>query len=74
MEWPSSLMNCFDNSDEFLCMFFFRYSADFGKNEAEVMKHLSNYLEPSKSQNLLDLLAGNQLRVTYQPYDWGING
>ncbi|XP_020242001.1 uncharacterized protein LOC109820285 [Asparagus officinalis] len=49
------------------------YSVDFGKNEAEVMKHLSNYLEPSKSQDLLDLLANNQLRVTYQPYDWGPN-
>lgn len=46
---------------------------DFGKNEAEVMRHLSNYLEPSKSQELLDLLADNQLYVTYQPYDWSEN-
>lgn len=49
------------------------YSADFGKSEAEVIKHAANYLEPSKSQQLLDLQANNQLKVTYQPYDWGLN-
>ncbi|GJN00263.1 hypothetical protein PR202_ga17681 [Eleusine coracana subsp. coracana] len=49
------------------------YSADFGKNEMEVLKHASNYLEPSQSEQLLELLASTQLKVVYQPYDWSIN-
>ncbi|MQM18987.1 hypothetical protein Taro_051987 [Colocasia esculenta] len=49
------------------------YSVDFGKSETEVMKHAANYLEPSKSEELLELLAGSHLKVTYQPFDWGLN-
>ncbi|KAF9608191.1 hypothetical protein IFM89_007813 [Coptis chinensis] len=49
------------------------YSADFGKNEVEVLKHAANYLEPAMSEELLELLANTQLKVVYQPYDWGVN-
>ncbi|XP_020575826.1 uncharacterized protein LOC110021607 isoform X2 [Phalaenopsis equestris] len=49
------------------------YSVDFGKNEVEVLKHAANYLEPKKSEELLELLASTQLKVIYQPYDWGLN-
>ncbi|KAK8930619.1 hypothetical protein KSP39_PZI016612 [Platanthera zijinensis] len=49
------------------------YSVDFGKNEDEVLKHTANYLEPTKSEELLELLAGTRLKVVYQPYDWGLN-
>ncbi|KAJ9167065.1 hypothetical protein P3X46_021744 [Hevea brasiliensis] len=49
------------------------YSVDFGKNEVEVLKHASNYLEPANSEALLELLASGQLKVIYQPYDWGLN-
>lgn len=49
------------------------YSVDFGKNEVEVLKHAANYLEPTKSEELLELLAGARLKVVYQPYDWGLN-
>ncbi|CAN6208190.1 unnamed protein product [Urochloa humidicola] len=49
------------------------YSTDFGKNETEVLKHAANYLEPAQSEQLLELLASTQLKVTYQPYDWSIN-
>ncbi|PKU74333.1 uncharacterized protein LOC110110387 [Dendrobium catenatum] len=49
------------------------YSVDFGKNEVEVLKHAANYLEPNKSEELLELLASTQLKVIYQPYDWGLN-
>ncbi|KAL5703870.1 hypothetical protein ACHQM5_022366 [Ranunculus cassubicifolius] len=49
------------------------YSADFGKNEMEVLKHAANYLETDKSGELLELLANMQLRVVYQNYDWGVN-
>lgn len=49
------------------------YSTDFGKNEMEVLKHASNYLEPSQSEQILELLASTQLKVVYQPYDWSIN-
>lgn len=49
------------------------YSVDFGKNEMEVIKHAANYLEPAKSEELLELLANSQLKVTYQPYDWALN-
>lgn len=49
------------------------YSVDFGKNETEVVKFIANYLEPSKSEQLLELLNGNQLKVTYQSYDWALN-
>ncbi|OVA12946.1 DEP domain [Macleaya cordata] len=49
------------------------YSIDFGKNEGEVLKHAANYLEPGKLEELLELIANTQLKVTYQPYDWGLN-
>ncbi|OIS98966.1 PREDICTED: uncharacterized protein LOC109232432 [Nicotiana attenuata] len=49
------------------------FSVDFGKNEVEVLKHAANYLESSESQALLELLASSQLKVVYQPYDWGLN-
>ncbi|KAK4559614.1 hypothetical protein RGQ29_008720 [Quercus rubra] len=49
------------------------FSVDFGKNEVEILKHASNYLEPADSEGLLDLLANSQLKVIYQPYDWGLN-
>ncbi|CAA6664459.1 unnamed protein product [Spirodela intermedia] len=49
------------------------YSVDFGKNESEVIKHAANYLEASKSEELLGLLANSQPKVVYQPFDWGLN-
>ncbi|XP_048439029.1 uncharacterized protein LOC103934469 [Pyrus x bretschneideri] len=49
------------------------FSIDFGKNEVEVLKHSSNYLDPAVSEALLEFLADSQLKVTYQPYDWGLN-
>ncbi|KAL5078631.1 hypothetical protein RYX36_007052, partial [Vicia faba] len=49
------------------------FSLDFGKNEVEVMKHVSIYLDPSESELLFDLLATSELKVIYQPYDWGLN-
>lgn len=49
------------------------FNIDFGKNELEVMKHVSNYLEPTVSEALLELLSNSQLKVTYQSYDWGLN-
>nr|GMD88765.1 Glutaredoxin like [Ipomoea batatas] len=49
------------------------YSADFGNNELEVLKHAANYLEPAESQSLLELLSTTQLKVIYQPFDWGLN-
>ncbi|KAJ4814003.1 hypothetical protein LUZ62_026569 [Rhynchospora pubera] len=49
------------------------YSVDFGKNETEVLKHAANYMEPTKSGELMELLANTHLKVTYQPYDWSLN-
>ncbi|KAL5982054.1 hypothetical protein ACLOJK_016123 [Asimina triloba] len=49
------------------------YSADFGKNEAEVMKHVASYLEPAQSREFLDLLSSAQMKVRYQPFDWSLN-
>ncbi|KAK2442337.1 hypothetical protein P8452_20929 [Trifolium repens] len=49
------------------------YSIDFGKSEVEVIRHVSNYLDPADSEILLDLLASSELKVVYQPYDWGLN-
>ncbi|KAK2659565.1 hypothetical protein Ddye_006098 [Dipteronia dyeriana] len=49
------------------------FSVDFGKNEVEVLKHASNYLEPAAAAALLELLASSQLKVIYQPYDWTSN-
>ncbi|AES98303.1 electron carrier/protein disulfide oxidoreductase, putative [Medicago truncatula] len=50
-----------------------RFSVDFGKNEVEVMKHVSIYLDSSQSEILFDLLATSELKVIYQPYDWDLN-
>nr|KYP47506.1 Glutaredoxin [Cajanus cajan] len=49
------------------------FSVDFGKSEVEVLKHVSIYLDPADSELLLDLLATSELKVIYQPYDWGLN-
>ncbi|XP_047322038.1 uncharacterized protein LOC124925939 [Impatiens glandulifera] len=49
------------------------YSADFGKNESEVMKHVANYMEPTESESLLELISSSQLKVVYQSYDWASN-
>ncbi|KAL3621438.1 hypothetical protein CASFOL_036350 [Castilleja foliolosa] len=49
------------------------YSADFGKNEIEVLKHAANYLEPADTQAFLELISTTQIKVIYQPYDWGLN-
>uniref|UniRef100_A0ACD5VAD3 Uncharacterized protein n=1 Tax=Avena sativa TaxID=4498 RepID=A0ACD5VAD3_AVESA len=49
------------------------YNTDFGKNETEVLKHAANYLEPAASEQLLELLANTQLKVSYQSYDWSLN-
>uniref|UniRef100_A0A0D6R5A4 DEP domain-containing protein n=1 Tax=Araucaria cunninghamii TaxID=56994 RepID=A0A0D6R5A4_ARACU len=49
------------------------YSVDFGNNEREVLKFVANYLEPARAEQLLGLLGSNQLKVTYQPYDWSLN-
>eukprot|EP00250_Pteridium_aquilinum_P014406 c21969_g1_i1 orf=687-2693(-) len=49
------------------------FSVDFGKNELEILRWLVNHLEPSKAENLLELLDGNQFKVVYQPYDWAPN-
>ncbi|KAK8354811.1 hypothetical protein V6Z11_A05G245100 [Gossypium hirsutum] len=38
------------------------YSVDFGKNEVEVLKHASNYLEPTDSEALLEIIADAQLK------------
>ncbi|KAG6578340.1 hypothetical protein SDJN02_21021, partial [Cucurbita argyrosperma subsp. argyrosperma] len=49
------------------------FSTDFGKDEQEVLKHASNYLRAEDAQALLEMLAGSQLKVVYQAYDWGLN-
>ncbi|KAI4305830.1 hypothetical protein L6164_029172 [Bauhinia variegata] len=49
------------------------FSVDFGKNEVEILKHVSNYLDPADTTVLLDLLATSELKVVYEPYDWGWN-
>eukprot|EP00249_Psilotum_nudum_P022696 c28612_g1_i2 orf=179-2128(+) len=50
-----------------------RYSVDFGRNELEILKWIVNYVEPSKAEELLQLLDGSQIKVVYQPYDWAPN-
>jgi hypothetical protein len=74
----SSVRNCVyfgdvETENNYSSLFIFRYSIDFGKSELEVIKHVSNYLDPTDSAILLDLLASSELKVTYQPYDWGLN-
>lgn len=63
----------FKSDYSYFSLFILRYSIDFGKNEVEVIKHVSNYLDSADSEVLLDLLATSELKVTYQPYDWGLN-
>lgn len=38
-----------------------------------MLKHASNFLKPTDAEPLLELLANTQLKVIYQPYDWGMN-
>ncbi|KAF7829895.1 electron carrier/protein disulfide oxidoreductase [Senna tora] len=43
------------------------FSVDFGNEEVEVLKHVSNYLNPADSTVLLDLLATSELKVVLVP-------
>ncbi|KAG4958983.1 hypothetical protein JHK87_035616 [Glycine soja] len=45
------------------------FSADLGKNEVEVLKHVSNYLDPVDSELLLDLLATSELKNNVVPWN-----
>lgn len=49
------------------------FSIDFGKNDVEVLRHVSNYLDPADAAVLLDLLATSELKVIHVPYDWSLN-
>lgn len=69
----SSVYFCDTENENIYSSIIFRYSIDFGKSEVEVIKHVSNYLDPADSEVLLDLLTSSELKVTYQPYDWGLN-
>ncbi|KAL3504678.1 hypothetical protein ACH5RR_034519 [Cinchona calisaya] len=69
----SGLIVDLDAKIAFVSKIFRWYSSDFGKNEVEVLKHAANYLEPEQSQTLMELLSSTQLKVVYQPYDWGLN-
>lgn len=67
-----SILELTSNNDN-LSSLIIRFSIDFGKNEVEVLKHVSNYLDPADSAVLLDLLATSELKVIYHPYDWSLN-
>ncbi|KAI9097671.1 hypothetical protein K1719_025442 [Acacia pycnantha] len=49
------------------------FRIDFGKSDAEVLRHVSNYLDPADAEVLLDLLATSEVRVVHNPYDWALN-
>lgn len=49
------------------------FGSDFGTNEDEVFKYAANYLKPEESKAFLELLPNTQLKVVYQPFDWGLN-
>ncbi|KAK4274077.1 hypothetical protein QN277_017363 [Acacia crassicarpa] len=49
------------------------FSGDFGKSDAEVLRHVSNYLDPADAEVLLDLLATSEVKVIHTPYDWALN-
>ncbi|XP_054788914.1 uncharacterized protein LOC129294504 isoform X2 [Prosopis cineraria] len=41
------------------------FSIDFGKNDVEVLRHVSNYLDPADAAVLLDLLATSELKKNF---------
>jgi len=50
------------------------YSSDFAPTEREVLQYISKYLEGSKNQDMMTLLEGDHVSVSYLKYDWSVNG
>lgn len=51
----------------------FWYHVDFGKDDVEMLKWVSHYLEDAEKDKLLGLLEKRQFKLTYQEYDWSAN-
>ncbi|KAF5833675.1 hypothetical protein DUNSADRAFT_9946 [Dunaliella salina] len=51
------------------------YSVDFGKNDTEKLQFISKFLQGSAKQDLDAMLAScKEIKVSYKPYDWSLNG
>ncbi|KAI5058421.1 hypothetical protein GOP47_0026591 [Adiantum capillus-veneris] len=48
------------------------YSVDFGNSDLEKLKWIIDYLEPTKAEDLLQLMEG-EFKIVYEPYDWSPN-
>ena len=47
---------------------------DFGENSSEVVRWILDHVtEPTKKKDVEELLAKNQFKVSFIPYDWGHN-
>ena len=63
-----------DRSEIKLSQLFQWYQVDFGENSSEVVRWILDHVtEPTKKKDVEELLAKNQFKVFFIPYDWGHN-
>ena len=63
-----------DRGEVRLSQLFQWYRLDFGEEDGEVLRWILDHVtEPTKKKDLEELLAKNQYKVSYIPYDWGHN-
>ena len=63
-----------DRSEIKLSQLFQWYQVDFGENSSEVVRWILDHVtEPTKKKDVEELLAKNQFKVSFIPYDWGHN-
>ena len=74
LENDDALLVTEDRSEVKLSQLFQWYRVDFGEDDSQVLRWiLAHVTEPTKKNDLEELLAKNQYKVSYTPYDWGHN-
>ena len=74
LENDDALLVTEDRSEVKLSQLFQWYKVDFGEDDSQVLRWiLAHVTEPTKKNDVEELLAKNQYKVSYTPYDWGHN-
>ena len=74
LENDDALLVTEDRTEVRLSQLFQWYKVDFGEDDNQVLRWiLAHVTEPTKKKEVEELLAQNQYKVSYIPYDWGHN-
>ena len=74
LENDDALLVTEDRTEVRLSQLFQWYKVDFGEDDNQVLRWiLAHVTEPTKKKEVEELLAQNQYKVSFIPYDWGHN-